>query len=140
MNALMMTDEQILELGFEALVDKLGPVGMIRFIHHFDEGTGNYTEDRYQWLEVSNVETLAQQTQQTEDNTEYTVKTLNSGTEKEPDEISPYAVLHVHARDWSSPSDLEKTEYDLTTADTEKDIRLFYIEDQIQTLESLAIL
>ena len=30
-----MTDEQILELGFKALVDKLGPVGMVRFIHQF---------------------------------------------------------------------------------------------------------
>ena len=28
-----MTDEQILELGFQALVDKLGPVGMVVFIH-----------------------------------------------------------------------------------------------------------
>ena len=30
-----MTDAQILELGFKALLDKLGPVGMVRFIHQF---------------------------------------------------------------------------------------------------------
>ena len=36
-----MTDEQILELGFKALLDKLGPVGMVRFIHQFQAGEGD---------------------------------------------------------------------------------------------------
>ncbi len=44
----LMTDEQILEIGFKALVDKLGPVGMGRFIHQFRVGTGDYTEERQQ--------------------------------------------------------------------------------------------
>ena len=59
-----MTDEQILELGFKALVDKLGPVGMVRFIHQFQAGTGDYTEERQQWVRTSDVETLAKQIQQ----------------------------------------------------------------------------
>ena len=50
MNALKLTDEQLYELGLEALVDKLGTAGMIRFIHLFDTGTGDYTKDRHQWL------------------------------------------------------------------------------------------
>ena len=59
-----MTDEQILELGFKALVDKLGPVGMVRFIHQFQADTGDYTEERQQWVGMSDVETLAKQIQQ----------------------------------------------------------------------------
>ena len=46
LETIIMTDEQILELGFKALVDKLGPVGMVRFIHQFQAGTGDYTKER----------------------------------------------------------------------------------------------
>ena len=59
MDVLLMTDEQILEIGFKALVDKLGPVGMVRFIHQFQTGTGDYTQERQQWVGMSDVETLA---------------------------------------------------------------------------------
>ena len=71
-----MPDEQILELGFKALVDKLGPVGMVRFIHQFRAGTGNYTEERQQWVGKSDVETLAKQIQQAENNSECIAKPL----------------------------------------------------------------
>ena len=62
-----MTDEQILELGFKALVDKLGPAGMVRFIHQFRAGEGDYTKERQQWVGMSDVETLAKQIQQEKD-------------------------------------------------------------------------
>ena len=71
-----MTDEQILELGFKALVDKLGPVGMVRFIHQFQAGTGDYTKERQQWVGTSDVETLAKQIQQAENDSECTAKIL----------------------------------------------------------------
>ena len=73
-----MTDEQILELGFKALVDKLGPVGMVRFIHQFQTGAGDYTEERQQWVGTSDVETLAKQIQQAEDDPECIAKTLKT--------------------------------------------------------------
>ena len=73
-----MTDEQILELGFKALVDKLGPVGMVRFIHQFQAGEGDYTEERQQWVGMSDVETLAKQIQETEDDPECIAKTLKT--------------------------------------------------------------
>lgn len=66
MDAHTMTDEQILELGFKALVDKLGPVGMVRFIHQFQAGIGDYTKERQQWVGMSDVETLVKQIQQAE--------------------------------------------------------------------------
>jgi len=43
--------EQIREEGIEALVKKLGPDGMIRFIQQFDSGRGDYTKDRHALLD-----------------------------------------------------------------------------------------
>ena len=63
MNALKMTANQIHELGIEALLNKLGPVGTIRFLHQYETGKGNYSIDRHQWLTVPDVETLANQIQ-----------------------------------------------------------------------------
>jgi hypothetical protein len=37
--------------GFQALVDTLGYVDAVRFIKQFDQGHGNYTKDRSQWLD-----------------------------------------------------------------------------------------
>ncbi len=73
-----MTDEQILELGFKALVDKLGPVGMVRFIHQFQAGKGDHTKERQQWVGTSDVETLAKQIQQAGDGSECAAKTLKT--------------------------------------------------------------
>lgn len=78
MDALTMTDEQILELGFKALVDKLGPDGMVRFIHQFQAGTGDYTKERQQWVGTSDVETLAKQIQQSENTSACVAKALKT--------------------------------------------------------------
>ena len=78
MDVLLMTDEQILELGFKALVDKLGPVGMVLFIHQFRAGTGDYTQERQQWVGMSDVETLAKQIQEAENDSECVAKTLKT--------------------------------------------------------------
>ena len=130
MNAFIMTDEQILELGFEALVDKLGTVGMIRFIHQFEAGTGNFTEDRQQWLGVSDVETLAKQIQQGEDNIEDTVNILSPVLEQQSDDTDIYNPL---ARVWSDLQELEGSISDLASEDIEiSDPSPFQIENQIQ--------
>ena len=78
MDVRLMTDEQILEFGFKVLVDKLGPIGMVRFIHQFQAGTGDYTEERRQWVGTSDVETLAKQIQQAENDSECIAKTLKT--------------------------------------------------------------
>ena len=59
-----MTLNTIRQLGIEALLSTPGPVGMIRFLHQFETGHGNYAVDRHQWLTVKDVETLVQQIQQ----------------------------------------------------------------------------
>ena len=43
--------EQIREDGIDALVKKLGPDGMIRFMQQFDSGRGDYTKDRHAMLD-----------------------------------------------------------------------------------------
>ncbi len=73
-----MTDEQILELGFKTLIDKLGPDGMVRFIHQFEAGRGDYTKERQQWIGTSDVETLAKQIQQSENTSECVAKALKT--------------------------------------------------------------
>lgn len=43
------TLQQIRIAGLRALRRELGPVGMVRFLHQYETGTGNYTEERRQW-------------------------------------------------------------------------------------------
>ena len=40
------TLHQIQQEGFEILVEKLGPADAIRFIQNYDNGSGDWTEDR----------------------------------------------------------------------------------------------
>lgn len=47
---------EIRNRGLEALAKALGPVGMVRFLQQFDTGSGNYTQDRDQWLEKVTVQ------------------------------------------------------------------------------------
>ncbi|MDA0213642.1 MULTISPECIES: hypothetical protein [Desertifilum] len=46
----MMTPIEMNRLGYQALFDALGFDGMVRFLSQFNTGQGNYTEERYQWL------------------------------------------------------------------------------------------
>jgi hypothetical protein len=43
---LYRTPHEIAVKGFEALIEKLGPGGALQFIHQFETGRGNYTEER----------------------------------------------------------------------------------------------
>jgi hypothetical protein len=45
-----MTPIELNGKGFQALVDSLGYVDAVRFIKQFDNGDGDYTIDRDQWL------------------------------------------------------------------------------------------
>lgn len=52
----MMTPIQMNRLGYQALFDALGFDGMVRFLSQFNTGQGNYTEERYQWLDDLSLE------------------------------------------------------------------------------------
>ncbi|MCI5219359.1 MAG: hypothetical protein D3914_09255 [Candidatus Electrothrix sp. LOE2] len=45
-----MTLEQVRRIGITALTQKLGAVGMVRFLQQSEIGWGDYTKERKQWL------------------------------------------------------------------------------------------
>lgn len=61
MNIRNMTNEEIRLAGLAALEKELGPVGMVRFLQNYETGTGDYTKERNNWLNESDVESLAEE-------------------------------------------------------------------------------
>lgn len=53
-----MTSAEIQEAGLEALLERLGPVGMLRFLQQFETGHGDYTQERGAWLDKLDMETV----------------------------------------------------------------------------------
>ena len=45
------TLNEIRKMGIDALATALGPIGMVKFIQSFDLGKGDYTKERFQWLD-----------------------------------------------------------------------------------------
>jgi len=64
MNEPVLTLEQIREQGLQVLRERLGIVGMVRFLQQAETGWGNYTEERHQWLGAPDLRTLAKEIQQ----------------------------------------------------------------------------
>ena len=56
--------DEIRKIGLEALMEKLGPVGMVRFLQQFETGYGDYTAERESWLTETDMDTLVSQIQQ----------------------------------------------------------------------------
>ena len=53
-----MTPIELNRKGFQALVNSLGYVDAVKFMHQFDHGSGNYTEERDQWLDQLTMEDI----------------------------------------------------------------------------------
>jgi hypothetical protein len=52
LNADVVMDRQVIrKMGIEALMKSLGPIGMVEFMHEFDSGYGDYTNERHNWLD-----------------------------------------------------------------------------------------
>lgn len=49
---------QIRKIGLKALAEALGPVGMVRFLHFFETGIGDYTKERKKWLGEPSVQEI----------------------------------------------------------------------------------
>ena len=52
--------------GFAALRERLGIADMARFLQLFDSGSGDYTKERYAWLEGETVDEIAERIQRRE--------------------------------------------------------------------------
>lgn len=57
-----MTIPEIRKAGLDALRERLGPGGMLRFLQQFDPGHGDYTESRHAWLDDLTVDDIARST------------------------------------------------------------------------------
>jgi hypothetical protein len=57
------TLEEIRHAGIHALTRELGPTGMVRFLQQFDNGHGDYTAERQQWVGTIGVKALVEQIQ-----------------------------------------------------------------------------
>jgi len=44
---------EIRKIGLQALKDALGPVGMIKFIQQYENGSGDYTTEKYKQPDLS---------------------------------------------------------------------------------------
>ena len=59
MNMQTMTLMQIRDAGLQALARELGPVGMVRFLQQYETGRGDYSNERHEWLDALDAETIA---------------------------------------------------------------------------------
>ncbi len=58
MNTTEMTDAEIREAGWQALIEKLGPAGAVRFALQTERGSGDYAALREQLLGSASVDDL----------------------------------------------------------------------------------
>lgn len=90
MNIRNMTDTEIYELGLEILLDKLGHAGTIRFLEQCEPATGNYTEERHQWLDGLDMETIMQGIQELRE------KKQKGSENKSPKDLSEMTDIEVY--------------------------------------------
>jgi hypothetical protein len=58
---------EIRNQGLQALLDRLGPVGMIRFLQQFETGHGDYTAEREKWFAEVDLDALVEELQKRRD-------------------------------------------------------------------------
>lgn len=54
----MMPPVELNQKAFQVLIDGLGYADAIRYLKQFDNGSGNYTQDRHQWLAPLSLEDI----------------------------------------------------------------------------------
>lgn len=59
--ATAMTPVEIREAGFDALYDRLGPAGALRFMREFGTGRGDYTKERRRMFRGETLESLGRE-------------------------------------------------------------------------------
>jgi hypothetical protein len=53
-----LTQDEIYRRGLEALRERLGRAGMIRFLQQFETGHGNYARERHEWVDRLSLEDI----------------------------------------------------------------------------------
>ena len=52
------TLDDIRRAGLEALRERLGRAGMVRFLQQFENGSGDYSRERHEWADRTKLEEL----------------------------------------------------------------------------------
>jgi len=52
------TPDQIRREGLDALREKLGKSGMIRFMQQFETGKGDYAAERHEWADTTSMDDI----------------------------------------------------------------------------------
>jgi hypothetical protein len=60
----MTTPIELNRKAFKALIEGLGYVDAIRFLKQFDDGSGDYTRERHQWLDSLSLDEIWTEIQQ----------------------------------------------------------------------------
>lgn len=55
---MISTQNEVMEKGYQALINSLGVVDTVRFIQYFSSGQGDYTKERHQWLDKQSLEDI----------------------------------------------------------------------------------
>ena len=55
-----MSLREIRQEGVQALLDRLGPAGTVRFLQQYELGRGDYTKERHQWLDGVTIDDVAE--------------------------------------------------------------------------------
>lgn len=56
-----LTQDEIYRLGLEALRERLGRAGMVRFLQQLETGKGDYARERRAWVDRVTLDDLKQQ-------------------------------------------------------------------------------
>lgn len=65
-----MTLVELNRLAFKTLMENLGYVNAVRFFKQFETGSGDYTQDRHQWLDNISLDEIWEEVQQRQANPE----------------------------------------------------------------------
>lgn len=58
MNTFEMTPAEIRKAGLGILAKELGPYGFVKFMQQFENGRGDYTAERHQWLDGADIDSI----------------------------------------------------------------------------------
>lgn len=53
-----LTQDEIYRQGLQALCDRLGRAGMVRFLQQFETGQGDYARERHEWVDRLSLDDL----------------------------------------------------------------------------------
>ena len=64
----ILSPQELRNKGIKILSDALGPVDMARFLMQFDNGLGDYTKERHEWLDKYSIDEISEELRKKQEN------------------------------------------------------------------------